>query len=274
MSNSNVMRIYGISRSATANIPSIICQTFTNVERIELTNARVERIGENSFNDCKNLSHLNLNDNIISSLHEKSFSENSNLWELQISNNLITDIPEDFFANQRRLNFLLMHNNLISDFSDDTFKTLTNLRELRIDFNQLSRLKHSWFLTLGNLQTLGISGNPIDELPTNILSQLRNLIIFFAGSMNLKVISSESFGLMPNLQVLHFQGNQINAFDEEVIDNTKVIALNMTGNICNSQYMLDVSESRHAIRIAMRTCFLNYRNLAGKCLLDGNLSLM
>ena len=228
MTDTTVEPIFGERGSVTLNFPSAICEIFRNLRVIDLSNAEIQIIDEESFSNCWNLRQLFLNDNKISRLYERSFSQNIYLEILSFINNEIEDVPEKIFENQQQLIYIALPNNLVSDFADDTFKPLSSLQTLLIDSNLISKLKHNWFETLVNLRILVISGNPIDELPEHIFNPLTSLTNFLATNMNLTIFSSESFGNHRSLNWVHLQNNQITAFDEQFIDNTGVSVLNMT----------------------------------------------
>ena len=134
--------------------------------------------------------------------------------------------------------------------------------------NKIKNLKPVWFQTLGNLQFLELYLNEIEELPPNVFSDLKNLTYVTLSYNKLKVIQSVSFGYLTKLTIADFSNNQINAFDEQFIDNTRVMSLVMNINNCVDKHIYDESPMREFMRIELAKCFENYEQIiSGKILL-------
>ena len=237
MTDNDVIVISSNSQSNTQNIPSIICEKFKNTEMIMMYLNNIQRIDDYSFEKCEQLLYLELISNLITEIDEDAFEENIKLEKLFIGLNPLNDLPEDLF------------------------EPLKNLTVLSISRNQITALRPEWFEPLENLQTLWIYENPIEELPKNIFKPLRNLIGLYAYKCNLKEISSESFGIHPQLTTFSFHMNQIEAIDERIIDNTNVTNFYMTTNLCADINITDTSASRQSMRTDLRNCFDNYDEL-------------
>ena len=259
-SDSDVEWIHGVSGSNTANFPSIICQKFRNIGAMSLWSIGIQRIDDYSFVDCAILRYLDFLGNPISIVSERAFSRNLDLWQVFFRNNFLTTLPENIFEHN---NFtrIWLSNNLITDLPTNIFSLQKDLNELTIGNNPIENLKVEWFENLENLEYLGIHNTFISSMPTNIFSRLRNLYYINLDNNRLKTIHADSFGLMPRLLHVYFEYNQIDAIDENFIDNAAVYFLYMRGNLCFNGYIADVTPSQDVMRAELRTCFINFRNL-------------
>jgi len=75
----------------------------------------------------------------------------------------------------------------------------------------------------------------------------------------LKVI--RSFGILPKLNTIYLETNQIDAFDQNFIDDTGLTTLNMSNNLCANFSIYDSSAARIQMRLELLNCFENYANL-------------
>ena len=57
---------------------------------------------------------------------------------------------------------------------------------------------------------------------------------------------------------IYLQNNEIDGFQEKIIENTKVQTLNMANNLCASESIYDTSTARDVMRTVLKTCFDNY----------------
>lgn len=173
----------------------------------------------------------------IHKLDKYSFSDCKNLFYLYLYNNEITQIGEYTFSNCQNLIFVRLYNNKINQFAEKSFDGASKVQYLRLD------------------------NNPIQNFPKNIFKPLTSLIQLEAYSTNLTVLHSDSFGVHLKLTHLHLQKNQIDAFDERIIDKTAVNLIDMTNNICANKLINDTTMMRDSMRLALKKCFENYENL-------------
>lgn len=212
-SNDLVKRIYRDQMFITANIPTIMCKQFPNLELIELTPSKIQILDENSFFYCKKV---------------------------------VT---------------ITVHYNEITQVGPNTFSNCQSLTHLNINHNKISQLDEKSFVGATNLQVLIIHYNPIKEFPKNIFKPLTNLVQLAASAMELNVVHSDSFGFLLKMTNLHLQNNPIEAFDERIIDKTKVTFLDMRNTSCSNSVITDTSMLRESMRNAVKKCIENYSKL-------------
>lgn len=194
----------------SANIPSIICEKFRNLQRIRVSDIGVNRI-DDSLRSCRNLRTLSLWLKNVTKIHQDALLMNSQLLQLGISGIRISRLPENFFRSQIFL------------------------------------------------RSLELSSTDIEELQPGLFAPLRNLVSLLIFRGRLTTIRSESFGLLPNLKTLWFGDNQINAIDEKFVNNTGVNELDLTGNVCFNDIIIDRAESRQEMRQKLGLCFENFK---------------
>jgi len=257
----NVLNVYSFAASNTKNIPSIICEKFINIQKIELNQNGIRTINEYSFKNCQKLYYLDLKFNKISEIDEKSFNNNLMLQYLYMYDNQLTNIPENLFLNLENLSILRLNGNNITDLPADIFKPLKKLVDLSFSRNKISKLRMEWFEKLEKLNFLWIYKNLIEDFQQNIFAPLKSLTNLYSGTNNLSVIHSDSFGTHPYLKLIAFDSNEIIAIDEQIIDNTNVTNFYMSKNVCANVNITDSSASREYMRTQLRQCFENYNDL-------------
>ncbi|CAG9798446.1 unnamed protein product [Chironomus riparius] len=252
---------YISSSGSTTNVPSIICDTFPNLLKIEFGSNGIQIIDEKAFKNCTKLKNLWLQSNRISKIDENAFVENVDLLFITFNVNQITEVAENLFINQHKLTELRLCSIPLSDLPKNIFNSLQNLTILHLESNILKDLRAEWFLPLTSLLTIYLSSNLIEELPKDIFIPMKNLNTLYLGNNKLKVIPSDPFKGVSNLKTIQFQNNQIEAIDEMFINNTGVQNLNMLNNICANQDIVDTSIPRTAMRSALQNCFKKFNDL-------------
>lgn len=257
---------------------SIYCEKFRNIEAIEISNAEMKVVNEDSLQKCENLIYLRLDTNQISELSENLLINNKKLKILWLQHNKLKTLPEYFLSNQIELEHLILNGNQIGSLPSKIFNSLVKLKFLLIHGNKVKTLDPSWFANLKNLEYLDLkenhlsvlhadafdtleslkvidlSDNFISEIPHGTFVQLRNLTRFHMSNNNLSNIHTNSFSFHYNLTLINLQDNKIILFDEMLINKTAVNMLNMTNNICSSFY----AKKRDVILKKLRTCFADY----------------
>lgn len=82
------------------------CKALPSLQSIAITRCSVEKVDENAFHECKNLSHLQIFDNHIKSLAPNILNQNKKLSFIDVKNNYIREIPKELFKNLENLRIL------------------------------------------------------------------------------------------------------------------------------------------------------------------------
>ncbi|KAL7043361.1 hypothetical protein ACKWTF_001467 [Chironomus riparius] len=173
----------------------------------------------------------------------------------------IQKLDSSSFIDCKKITEIYLFSNQISQIGENTFENCQNLIYVYLHFNKIRQLNEKSFYGASKVKFLYLHYNPIQNFPKNIFNPLTNLVYLYAYSTNLTVIHSNSFGVHLKLTLIDLQNNQIDAFDERIIDKTTVSIIDMTNNTCANKKITDTTMLRGSMRLAMKTCFLNYENL-------------
>lgn len=218
-------------------VPTIICDKFINLERMEFAGLGIKNIiifgFEDPFEKCNKLTYLDLCDNKITGEDEMPFSTNRYLEELRLCNNELASLSEFFFSNLTNLKILWLNGNKLVDFRG--------------------------FESPMSLTTLNLAQNQIKYISENAFSSLQKLNTLILGNNSLEVIYSNSFKNTPSLKNIEFNNNKIYAIERYFVSNiTGVVSLNMIGNNCSNEYIFDNSTGRFSMKIVLAPCFENF----------------
>ncbi|CAG9798389.1 unnamed protein product [Chironomus riparius] len=184
-----------------------------------------------------------------------------NLDYIDFQSSGIKKLDSSSFIDCKKITNIYLYNSQISQIGENTFKNCQNLIYIYLHFNKIRQLDEKSFNGASKVQHLYLNFNPIQNFPKNIFNPLTNLVNLHAYFTNLSVIHSNSFGVHLKLTGLYLHHNQIDAFDERIIDKTTVSIIDMTNNTCANKIINDTTMLRDSMRLAMKTCFLNYENL-------------
>lgn len=233
---------------------SIFCERFPNLEAIKIENVVIRSIDAESLQGCPNLKLLHLNNNKIREIPDIFLSENPAMVDLMITKNQLKSLAQDTFEMLENLKVLNLNSNKINALPDKIFVALKYLENLNLDQNQLKNLNPQWFKELENLNRLSINSNGIADLPRGVFSKLVNLELLSLKSNSLTVIHSDSFATRTKIKYIELSSNQIDAIDPEFVQNSNLIGIYMTDNICFHTR----STYKNIIKYVLRNCFTNY----------------
>lgn len=196
-----------LSGSKSTKIPTYLCENFSNIEEIELSNViELEIIDGNSFKTCKNLKKLDLRWNKIKKLPENVFASLSKLEYLGLYDNELTKLDKNSFANLTNLRELYLCNNYLKFLPDGIFAPLINLEVLFLRYNELTKLHYSWFGdTIKKLNRFNFDSNNITAIDKRIIDNNPELMVI-EGTSNV-CVKSEFYSIedtekaRPNINV-------------------------------------------------------------------------
>jgi len=171
------------------------------------------------------------------------------------------NIPTIICKQFQNLAFIAFGSTKIEKLDENSFSECKALSDIDLASNQISQIGENTFNRASNVQFINFHNNPIKNFPKNVFKPLTNLIQLNSMVTNLSVIHSDSFGFHLNFKYLYLNNNQIDAFDERLIDKTAVSLIDMTDNICANKLVNDTTIARESMRLALKKCFQNYENL-------------
>ncbi|KAL7012749.1 hypothetical protein ACKWTF_015019 [Chironomus riparius] len=238
----------------TQSESSPFCQRFKNADEFKTSGIKLDSIDKDAFKNCQEIKTIDIWFSNIREFPETLFSVNSKLTHLWLLANKLTTLPENIFASQTALVTLSLNSNPFTSLPSNIFDPLESLnelslREINIKFNPI------WFKNLKSLFSLDLSRNQLTDLPKNSFSALESLEHLDLSFNQLTVIHSDSFGHLKSLKTILLEENNVNAIDEQLIDNTALNHLDMDSNKCIS----DVIQEREELKGKLAQCFNNYQ---------------
>ena len=104
--------------------------------------------------------------------------------------------------------------------------------------------------------------NEISDLPANVFTPLKKLRSLGLRSNKLTTIHSDSFNVHNNLTRVSLDCNEINAIDENFIDNAALSFIDMRNNTCSQAELSKTGSTNEfiiEIKSSLRKCFDNYQ---------------
>ncbi|XP_070508990.1 uncharacterized protein, partial [Chironomus tepperi] len=249
----NSISFYG---NEIVDLPANIFQEQYKLKTLYLGRNKIETLDPLLFRDLISLSILDLSSNLISELPNSVFDSCINLKYLGLAFNKIKIINPELFRSLWKLEKLYFSGNKIVTLEAENFKYLSSLEHLDLNYNKIQSLNSKCFHGLQKLKILGLGSNQISELPQGIFAPLKNLEELGLNSNGLKIIHSDSFGIHRKLKLLVIGENGMIAFDEEIIDNTRIYYIDMIGNNC---YGSEIDGDTVKIKSELKQCFNNYK---------------
>lgn len=139
----DVTTVYRVSGVST-NVPSIICEQFTNLDSIELYFTGLIAIGDSDFAGCPRVTGLGLSANLISEISTNAFATLTELVYINLDTNSLTTLPENVFSNQRNLRNLDLSSNPFQDIPTGLFRPLENLQYLYLINVNIITINSQW----------------------------------------------------------------------------------------------------------------------------------
>ncbi|XP_070489969.1 uncharacterized protein [Chironomus tepperi] len=190
-------------------ITSVFCDTFQNIEAMEIVNTETEVIDENAFQNCAALKTLFVRVNKIQKLPENLLTIYSKLTNLWLNFNQLTTLPEKLLNTQSELKGLYLGNNQLYFLPNLVFYYLVKLQYLDLGNNRLQVINPNWFTNLRILQELSIDSNQISDLPANVFKPLVSLQSLLLQNNIIKNVNPDSFVGLQSLKSLVLGNNQI-----------------------------------------------------------------
>lgn len=123
------LRYFRITKSALRYIEFRDFKNLKQLQTLDLSSNKIERISQCSFHYTESLVKLNLNGNKIQALHEKTLMNLPLLEEFTANNNEITHLDGDIFQNNAQLKDIQMSGNQLTVI-EVNFQTMKSIKSL------------------------------------------------------------------------------------------------------------------------------------------------
>ncbi|XP_037042738.1 carboxypeptidase N subunit 2-like [Bradysia coprophila] len=238
---------------STANIPQIICDTFPNIEHLQLNNAGIITIDNSAFSGCSRVRRIDLHYNRITSISENAFVNLPEVSSISLGDNLLATLPENVFANQSNLTELVLDYNSFEYLPAGLFRPLKNLKSLFLGYANLTTINNQWFSANSTLNFLNLSGNRlilspgifagletlsgislgdngINEIPAGVFAGFTNLQSLSLASNNFTVLQADSFPDLGHLTDLLLSSNPIREIEDNAFRGLEGLLMLFVGN--------------------------------------------
>jgi len=210
----------------------LFANLFPNLERLDLSENRLDSLPLILINSLKKLKILNLSKNKIRHLNLHSSVLNlqlsNSLIELDLSYNGIETIDENIFEIiSSQLEILNLRNNELSNEKQLEFLVhLSNLREFYLDYNRLEALNQLNFPL--NLKILSLKNNRLNQINFSLFTRLDPLEKLFLSSNKITKLNIRMKNIFQSLEILEFDRNQLTFI--QTLNAPKLKHLNFDGN--------------------------------------------
>ncbi|RZF42392.1 hypothetical protein LSTR_LSTR004200 [Laodelphax striatellus] len=179
------LHVLQLDRNQIRNVTKNWLYSLKSLHRLSLSHNAIREI-EGDWEDCSNLTDLDLSFNQVPAIEENTFRHLDKLKKLILSNNHIMSISEGAFTHTPELIVLDLNYNKISwTFEDDNnsaFVGLKKLRKLNLAGNMITTIHQNAFLGLESLMELDLQGNPIRTVLSNSFSLTPQLGLLYMNS--------------------------------------------------------------------------------------------
>ena len=176
-----------------------IINTMYRLEELDLANCEIRYVGENTFDQLKNLREMVLDENPGIQIAENAFRNNSSLEDFLIDDCGIYTL--DFLKNVTSIKSVFAYNNRIH--SIEGLKNLPNLNYLSLSENRISDISA---LKGKNLVThLMMNNNPVSDISAIADMPLLNTLYIKNGNL----VNIDALKTLAKLEVVYLDGNQI-----------------------------------------------------------------
>ena len=178
----------------------------SSLEKLNLSNNKLNKIIKSYFNDTTQLKILDLSLNKIAFIEVNSFINLKKLTNLNLFGNQLKSFDINLFNIDNRIEEINLSKNKIEIINSTAFKSFLFLKNLYIADNQIYMIKNNAFENLKQLNFLDLNNNSIAEVNFGNIRKLQVLNLSFNSIEDLdKVV----FNSIPNLNRLFISNNKI-----------------------------------------------------------------
>lgn len=282
--NAHVDSVEVYQTSILTEIPMNIFVTFFNLEyfgggsnsirRIELPHCgsrmKTLQLSQNSLSDlqngafrgCRSIEVLYSVSNSIQRIEENVFDDLPQLRQLILVNTTLVEVRSRWFRNQHLLQNLRLDQSTISYIQPGSFQCKEFLSNLDLRQNRLLIIETGTFTNLPRLRTLYLQTNFIRTIEEGAFANLPLLESVELVENLILVLDSMQFGTLPNLGYLGVAANDIRAIDRHIFRRFPVLRTFIgSGNVCFSEYFLDIENIENDVFPYLQTCFSNFNDV-------------
>lgn len=246
-SHENVTFMYTAWDSNLHFVPQQIFDQFSNLIRVELTNAGVQEL-HRPWRRCDHLRQAYFALNNITTLPGGIFEECSEIQSLELTSCGIHEVHQKAFEGLASLTLLDLQNNFIKYLQPETFVPLSSLRTLLLSNAGLEIIHPDTFQPLQAITSISIGLNQIKKIETGTFVGLPELLqVWLQHNLNLTLIEPMAFGSLNRL--------------ERIIWNNGILTQLSTSSFSNLTTTVSIDFAHQKIGKIERNFFTNFPNL-------------
>jgi hypothetical protein len=169
-------------------------------------------------------------------------------------------IQSNAFLGARNLKVVVINKNEnLRVIEPEAFVGLSQLLRLDLSSNSIESLDETSFSGLNEIQVIDAEKNQISELPANIFASLKTLKQVVLSNNILTALYGRLFANNPNMGIVDFMRNKINAIDRTFLDGLYQLQYaNMKQNECvDDEWFVRESVTIETVRGDLEQCFRN-----------------
>ncbi|CAH0599912.1 unnamed protein product [Chrysodeixis includens] len=196
---------------ARNHITKVDYQMFQQVkyaEHINLAENKITIIENQAFTDLY-LAVVNISHNLLSTIETGAFQNCNNLTLLELSHNQLVNISRRAFDENSYAYQLKLDHNLFTDFSQIPIQNMSGIQILNVSHNRIESIPKLAFPKLYELHTVDLSHNNISEIFNAVFQNLFSLRFLYLNHNSLEVIKPSTFGTIPTVLELELSHNRL-----------------------------------------------------------------
>ncbi|XP_050295565.1 toll-like receptor 3 [Anthonomus grandis grandis] len=206
----NFIELVDVSENQVTEIQKLAFKDLF-LSTIVLSKNNISTIENGAFENCANITKLDLSFNQLRELPKRAFDETTYATELQFSHNYFTSLEQIPLHNMTGLKILNVSHNLIETIPKKTFPKLYELSTIDLSFNNLSDIYNSVFQTLFSLRTLDLSHNSLETIKPSTFGALPTLLKLDMSHNKLENIARSALTRLASTRELNLSHNKLSS---------------------------------------------------------------
>ncbi|XP_050530520.1 chaoptin isoform X1 [Daktulosphaira vitifoliae] len=204
----NYVEIIDVSENQITKIEKLSFKNLYLVH-INLSKNNITLIESGAFENCANITVLDMSYNSISEISKTAFDNITYATIWQLSYNQLTDLSQVPVGNMAGIKVLNVTHNNITVIPKGTFPKLYELHTLDFSHNYIKSISPTVFQPLVSLRYINLSHNSLVDLKSGTFGTLPTLLELLLGWNSLKKINAATFIKLSSLSYLDLQYNNI-----------------------------------------------------------------
>ncbi|XP_059473755.1 chondroadherin-like protein [Neocloeon triangulifer] len=192
---------------------------------VNVSHNQVSSIEAGAFENCANMTVLDLSHNLLTSIAKKAFDSVSYAATFLLQHNQIDNFATIPLANMSGLQVLNVSHNALTTIPRNGFPKLYELRSVDLSHNQLTSVANAVFQPLFSLRNLDLSHNALGKLSSAVLGALPSLLELDLRHNALTEVGRGAFARLSSCRTLLLGHNKINKIQFQLAPALSVLSM-------------------------------------------------